>query len=49
MMLSSPAMGRNPNIQPPQSVIPGIAWPGIPNQQDNILLSLLFQLEQSQW
>ncbi len=29
--------------------MPGILWPAISDQQGNILLSLLFQLEQSQW
>ncbi|MDZ4097780.1 MAG: hypothetical protein U1E13_03655, partial [Methylophilaceae bacterium] len=31
------------------SVIPGLVWPAIPNQQHATLLALQFQLEQSQW
>jgi phenylacetate-CoA ligase len=33
----------------PQSNVRGILWPAISDQTGNILLSLLFQLEQSQW
>jgi len=31
------------------SVIPGLVWPAVPNQQHAALLALQFQLEQSQW
>lgn len=31
------------------SIIPGLVWPAIPNQQHAALLALQFQLEQSQW
>lgn len=31
------------------SIIPGLSWPAIPNQQHAALLALQFQLEQSQW
>ena len=33
----------------PKSSVKGLAWPAISNQNGNILLALLFQLEQSQW
>ena len=33
----------------PQSTLRGIVWPAIPDINSNILLTLLFQLEQSQW
>ena len=42
-------MTRASEIPIPKSAIKGIAWPAIPDQAGNILLSLLFQLEQSQW
>ncbi|RME34319.1 MAG: hypothetical protein D6786_05290, partial [Gammaproteobacteria bacterium] len=32
-----------------RSAVPGILWPGLPGPHGEVLLSLLFQLEQSQW
>jgi phenylacetate-CoA ligase len=37
------------HIPIPDSSVPGIIWPAIPKLNSNILLTLLFQLEQSQW
>ena len=37
------------NIPIPKSSLQGVAWPAIPDMNSNILLALLFQLEQSQW
>ncbi|MDA0228738.1 MAG: phenylacetate--CoA ligase family protein [Proteobacteria bacterium] len=36
-------------IPTPVSAMAGLAWPAIPESSGNIILSLLFQLEQSQW
>jgi len=33
----------------PKSTLRGIAWPGMPNQSSAMLLSVLYQLDQSQW
>lgn len=32
-----------------RSTLPGVAWPAVPSQEGAQLLSLLYQLEQSQW
>lgn len=42
-------MTRASEIPIPKSAMRGIAWPAIPDITGNILLALLFQLEQSQW
>ena len=42
-------MIRASEIPTPKSAVRGIAWPAIPDMTGNILLTLLFQLEQSQW
>ena len=36
-------------IPTPVSAMAGLAWPAIPQSNGNIILSLLFQLQQSQW
>jgi phenylacetate-CoA ligase len=33
----------------PRSAVPGIAWPAIPGSKPQLLMTLLLQLEQSQW
>ncbi len=33
----------------PESALQGITWPAVPNIKSSVLLTLLFQLEQSQW
>ena len=33
----------------PLSAVPGIAWPALPNPRDSLILSILYQLEQTQW
>ncbi len=48
-MLCSPAMIEASHIPIPDSSVPGIVWPAIPEMNSNILLTLLFQLKQSQW
>ncbi len=48
-MLCWPAMTVAFDIPVPDSATPGIVWPAISDQSGNILLTLLFQLEQSQW
>ena len=48
-MLCSPAMKSANHIPVPKSALEGVTWPAIPDHISNILLSLLFQLEQSQW
>lgn len=48
-MLCSPTMTEASHIPIPDSSVPGIIWPAIPKLNSNILLTLLFQLEQSQW
>lgn len=48
-MLSSHGMKPAIQIPIPKSSVKGLAWPAISNQNGNILLALLFQLEQSQW
>ncbi|MDA0230210.1 MAG: phenylacetate--CoA ligase family protein [Proteobacteria bacterium] len=42
-------MTRANEIPIPKSAMRGIEWPAIPDMTGNILLALLFQLEQSQW
>jgi len=42
-------MTRSSEIPIPKSAMRGITWPAIPDMTGNILLALLFQLEQSQW
>jgi len=37
------------DLATPISALSGLDWPAIPDQNGNIILSLLFQLEQSQW
>ena len=37
------------DIPIPDSAVQGIVWPAISDQTGSILLTLLFQLEQSQW
>ncbi len=32
-----------------RSFVTGVAWPGMPSQRGSVLLSLLFQLERTQW
>ncbi len=48
-MLCWPAMTVAFDIPVPDPATPGIVWPAISDQSGNILLTLLFQLEQSQW
>ncbi len=33
----------------PKSTIEGLLWPGLPDRGGQMLLALLYQLEQSQW
>ncbi|MBT5674661.1 MAG: phenylacetate--CoA ligase family protein, partial [Rhodospirillaceae bacterium] len=42
-------MTQASHIPIPNSSVPGIVWPAIPEMNGTILLTLLFQLEQSQW
>ncbi|HIE86521.1 MAG TPA: phenylacetate--CoA ligase family protein [Gammaproteobacteria bacterium] len=44
-----PAMQPTSHIPIPKSALQGLVWPAIPEINGNILLTLLFQLEQSQW
>ena len=48
-MICSRAMTQASHIPIPNSSVPGIVWPAIPEMNGTILLTLLFQLEQSQW
>ena len=41
------AHGRTPPT--PRSTIEGLAWPGVPGRSGQVLLSIISQLEQSQW
>jgi phenylacetate-CoA ligase len=33
----------------PKTTLRGISWPGIPNRRNSLMLSALYQLDQSQW
>ena len=33
----------------PKTAVKGIGWPAVPNRNDSLILSILFQLEASQW
>jgi phenylacetate-CoA ligase len=33
----------------PRSVVPGVGWPAVPGESDSAVLSLLWQLERTQW
>jgi len=37
------------NLWVPKSAVRGIGWPAVPNQRDSSILSMLWQLEASQW
>jgi phenylacetate-CoA ligase len=50
--LSGVSEPPNPNALPyavPQSALPGVVWPAVPDDAASRLLALQFQLEQSQW
>jgi len=40
---------REPAVPTPSSTIEGLVWPGLPGRYGQGLLSLLYQMEQSQW
>jgi phenylacetate-CoA ligase len=42
-------MPDSPCYFPPRAHVPGFVWPTIASEQDNIVLALQFQLEQTQW
>ena len=44
-----PMSNKPPSLLVPDLNVPGNAWPIIPNQNAGRMLSILFQLEQSQW
>lgn len=48
-MLMSRRMTVNSALSSPTPSMEGNLWPAVPNQHSAIMLSLLFQLEQSQW
>ncbi len=48
-MLMSRRMTVNSPLPFPTPSMEGNVWPAVPNRRSAIMLSLLFQLEQSQW